>query len=151
MFDDLDQTQLESTDAEVFLNKLDSIDQLVGLFEVIEEPKIEEPVMEESKEESAVPAISVSGFEEESPGNTINDKFDLPKKLTLAEKLQKSVNKSIEASLTLNEFMFQNNLFAGDNGKMKDAFVQIGQAADLHRLCQSPTTTTMVGIWRAKK
>ena len=132
MFDDLDQTQLESTDAEVFLNKLDSIDQLVGLFEVIEEPKVEEPIMEEPKEESAVPAISVSGFEEESPGNTINDKFDLPKKLTLAEKLQKTVNKSIEASLTLNEkFMFQNNLFAGDNGKMKDAFVQIGQAADL--------------------
>ncbi len=131
MFEDLDQSQLETTDAEVFLNKLNAMDQVQSLFEVIEEPKVEEPkVQKEVQTEQVEPVVTES--KEETIGNTLNDKFDAPKKLTLAEKLQKSVNKSIEASLTLNEkFMFQNNLFGGDNGKMKEAFAQIGQASDL--------------------
>ncbi len=42
------------------------------------------------------------------------------------------MNKSIESSLTLNEkFMFQNNLFHGDNTKMKQAFAAIDQAESL--------------------
>ena len=128
MFEELDQGQLESIDAEVFLNKLEAIDHLNDLFEVIEEPKAEEEQIVEEEVEST-PIVETS---KEEQGGTINDRFDAPKKLTLAEKLQKSVNMSIEASLTLNEkFMFQNNLFAGDNGKMKEAFAQIGQANDL--------------------
>ena len=130
MFEDLDQSQLETADAEVFLNKLNAIDQLHSLFELMEEPKVENPKGEEAQIEAVRPKVAES--KEEPTGNTLNDRFDAPKKLTLAEKLQKSVNKSIESSLTLNEkFMFQNNLFGGDNGKMKEAFTKIGRAGDL--------------------
>lgn len=134
MYEELDQAKLEAVDAEVFLNKLDAMDQISHLFEAFEEPK---PIVEaEIKKEklSETPVELVKEEVPEVPGNTINDRFDAPKKLTLAEKLQKSVNKSIEASLTLNEkFMFQNNLFGGDNGKMKEAFAQIGEASDLQQ------------------
>ena len=133
MYDDLDETKLEAADAEVFLNKLNAVDQVSHLFEVIEEPK-EEPVVVKKPKEPETPVIPLVEEEAVEPGNTLNDRFDEPKKLTLAEKLQKSVNKSIEASLTLNEkFMFQNNLFGGDNGKMKEAFAQIGGASDLQQ------------------
>lgn len=135
MYEDLDQAKLEAVDAEVFLNKLDAMDQISHLFEMIEEPK---PKVKEKLEEEKVPDLPkpelVKEEVSEVPGNTINDRFDAPKKLTLAEKLQKSVNKSIEASLTLNEkFMFQNNLFGGDNGKMKEAFSKIGEVSDLQQ------------------
>ena len=134
MYEDLDQAMLDAVDAEVFLNKLNAIDHLTALFEATEEPK---PIVEEQIKEEIVPEAPRELEKEdtaEASGNTLNDRFDAPKKLTLAEKLQKSVNKSIEASLTLNEkFMFQNNLFDGDNGKMKEAFSKIGEASDLQQ------------------
>ncbi|MFY0593208.1 hypothetical protein [Roseivirga sp.] len=132
-YESLDGFDLEEVSEEDFLDKLNASSRIENLFEtieeVVEEPVlVEEPVVEISIVEPVAPTESV----EETP-ITINDQFDQPAKgMTLAEKLQRKVNKSIESSLTLNEkFMFQNNLFGGDNAKMKEAFASIDQATDL--------------------
>lgn len=137
-FDGLAHVQREEIDPKVFLEKLNSSSLLKELFEVKELPKPEpapEPVLEEKPVQA--PALTPSRDEvqpkEEKHSATLNDKFEgAPKGQTLAERLQRKVNKSIESSLTLNEkFMFQNNLFNGDNARMKQAFAAIDQAEDL--------------------
>ena len=79
---------------------------------------------------------------EEKAATTLNDRFEKGNKSqTLAEKLQRKVNKSIEASLTLNEkFMFQNNLFHGDNSRMKQAFAAIDEAESLQEALNKANT-----------
>lgn len=134
-YDAIDTSQLEVVDALEFLQKLGADSRLDQLFEVIEEPK-PEPVVEEPVTELPVasdPEI-ISETMDSDHQTTINDKFDPQAKgMTLAEKLQRKMNQSIEASLTLNEkFMFQNNLFGGDNAKMKEAFASVDEATDLN-------------------
>ena len=134
-YESIDASELETVDAVEFLQKLGADNRIEQLFEVFEEPK-PEPVVEAEIEEISVGAESeiahkVSDSVEQV---TINDKFDSSTKgMTLAEKLQRKMNQSVEASLTLNEkFMFQNNLFGGDNAKMKEAFTSVDQATDLN-------------------
>lgn len=135
-YDGLGDSHIENITVTDFLDKLGGEKHLEALFETIEEVVIEEPVVKEVEEEVALPEptpIIVDEFETDDQPTTINDQFDQPAKgMTLAEKLQRKVNQSIESSLTLNEkFMFQNNLFGGDNAKMKEAFSSIDQATDL--------------------
>ncbi|OEK02527.1 hypothetical protein BFP97_13790 [Roseivirga sp. 4D4] len=132
-YDALDVAQLETVDANEFLQKLGAESRIEELFQAIEEPKsepiIEEPVVvEEPVITNEEPAV-----DQDQPV-TINDKFDPQQKgMTLAEKLQRKMNQSIESSLTLNEkFMFQNNLFGGDNAQMREAFASVDQAVDLN-------------------
>lgn len=134
-YDSLDTSELEDADASEFLQKLNAESRIDQLFETVEEPK-PEPVVEAPIEEVSSPIleeVTAEPIEPEEPV-TINDKFDPQSKgMTLAEKLQRKMNQSIEASLTLNEkFMFQNNLFGGDNAKMKEAFASVDQATDLN-------------------
>jgi len=132
-YDALDDSQLEAVDASEFLQKLGAESRIEELFEAIEEPK-PEPVIEEpvTVEEPVVAKVG-EPVDHDQPV-TINDKFDPQQKgMTLAEKLQRKMNQSIESSLTLNEkFMFQNNLFGGDNGQMREAFASVDQAVDLN-------------------
>ena len=135
-YDQLGVNNIEMVSADDFLDKLGGANHLSTLFEVIEEVIIEEPVIEEVEEEvlSTEPVAEIlSEPDNNDQPTTINDQFDQPAKgMTLAEKLQRKVNQSIESSLTLNEkFMFQNNLFGGDNARMKEAFSSIDQALDL--------------------
>jgi len=134
-YESIDASELEAVDAIEFLQKLGADSRIEQLFEIIDEPK-PEPVVGEEIEEmlaGAEPekANKISDSVEQA---TINDKFDSSTKgMTLAEKLQRKMNQSVEASLTLNEkFMFQNNLFGGDNAKMKEAFTTVDQATDLN-------------------
>ncbi len=133
-YDSLDASQVEAVDVNDFLQKLNAESRIDQLFEVIEEPKpepiIEKPIAE--VEASKVPVSIEAEIGTDQPV-TINDKFDPQSKgMTLAEKLQRKMNQSIEATLTLNEkFMFQNNLFGGDNAKMKEAFASVDQAENL--------------------
>ncbi|OEK06809.1 hypothetical protein [Roseivirga misakiensis] len=131
-YETIENGETEVVDVPEFLDKLNAANRISDLFDSIEEV-VEVPIVEE-------PAPQPQPIEEELPSEkvadgpvTINDQFDQPTKgMTLAEKLQRKVNKSIESSLTLNEkFMFQNNLFDGDNSKMKEAFTSIDQAIDL--------------------
>lgn len=131
-YDTFEDSVIESIDTVEFLQKLNAEAQLERLFDVIEEPVVEEvieEVVKEVEDETTTDSIVDVG---DQPV-TINDKFDTQTKgMTLAEKLQRKVNQSIETSLTLNEkFMFQNNLFGGDNARMKEAFSSIDQANDL--------------------
>lgn len=133
-YDLLDTSETESVDAVVLLGKVGASERLADLFEEIPEPV--EEVREEVIIEEPVVENTLEPKHDEPKDDqlvTINDRFDQPTKgMTLAEKLQRKVNRSIEASLTLNEkFMFQNNLFGGDNARMKDAFASIDQASDL--------------------
>ena len=134
-YEKLEAAGKESIDPEAFLEKLSASNLLVELFEIEEEPQSEvvpepEPVLQMVEEPVASP---VQKPQEDKLSTTLNDRFESSSKgQTLAEKLQRKVNKSIEASLTLNEkFMFQNNLFHGDNAKMKQAFASIDQAENL--------------------
>ena len=134
-YEKLEAAGKESIDPEAFLEKLSASNLLVELFEIEEEPQSEvvpepEPVQQMVEESIASP---VQKPQEDKLSTTLNDRFESSSKgQTLAEKLQRKVNKSIEASLTLNEkFMFQNNLFHGDNAKMKQAFASIDQAENL--------------------
>lgn len=134
-YDAIDASLLEAVDALEFLQKLGADGRLDQLFEVSEEPK-PEPIVEEPITELPMQAdsdIIIEATDSDHP-TTINDKFDSQTKgMTLADKLQRKMNQSIEASLTLNEkFMFQNNLFGGDNTKMKEAFASVDQASDLN-------------------
>lgn len=131
----MDTSQLEVVDVLEFLQKLGADKRLEELFEIIEQPKTE-PVIEALIAElpaESKPVIIAQSTDSDSP-TTINDKFDLQAKgMSLAEKLQRKMNQSVESSLTLNEkFMFQNNLFGGDNAKMKEAFASVDQAVDLN-------------------
>ncbi|NVJ47016.1 MAG: hypothetical protein HWE07_07800, partial [Cytophagia bacterium] len=134
-YDELSKSDKEDIDPKTFMEKLNSETLLKDLFEVKEEPKpVPEPVVVEAPVEVAKPKLqSVEKPVEEKHSTTLNDRFESSSKgQTLAEKLQRKVNKSIESSLTLNEkFMFQNNLFHGDNAKMKQAFAAIDQAESL--------------------
>lgn len=142
-YDDLKAADKEEIDPKAFLDKLNSLEVLESLFDVKEEPKpIPEPMVppvEETKEEVQPEPAKPSQPEpvrktsDEQHASTLNDRFESSTKgQTLAEKLQRKVNKSIEASLTLNEkFMFQNNLFHGDNARMKQAFAAIDEAMSL--------------------
>lgn len=125
LYDELDLSLEEKVDAEEFCEKLHASDLLKNLFEKKQEeaPQPIEQVKQETQEAKTP----------ERESSTLNDRFESGNKVeTLAEKLQRKVNKSIESSLTLNEkFMFQNNLFNGENAKMKEAFASIEQANDL--------------------
>ncbi|GHE53763.1 hypothetical protein [Roseivirga thermotolerans] len=136
IYDGLNQSNKEEVNAPAFLEKLNAGHLLHNLFDEKEEPKPEKPT------EPEVPANVASKVvaeelavekKEEKAATTLNDRFEKGNKSqTLAEKLQRKVNKSIEASLTLNEkFMFQNNLFHGDNSRMKQAFAAIDEAESL--------------------
>lgn len=134
-YDAMNKSEREEIDPKSFLEKLGSANLLESLFEVKEEPKpasAPKPVVEETSPEISKPEPKQKA-KEEKLSTTLNDKFEGSSKgQTLAERLQRKVNKSIEASLTLNEkFMFQNNLFHGDNAKMKQAFAAIDQAESL--------------------
>lgn len=134
-YDLLDVSKAEPVDAEELLKKLGASERLLELFEEIPEPEpevVEQEVVEEVIEKPVEPKKKKTKSKDPQ-AVTINDRFDQPTKgMTLAEKLQRKVNQSIEASLTLNEkFMFQNNLFGGDNAKMKEAFASIDEANDL--------------------
>lgn len=125
-FTDVDKTQFEKVDEKTFAEKLNFTTQLDDLF-IFEEEKVVEP-------EPEMP-IEVSKSVEEKPiAGTINDQFQGgPKGLTLAEKLQQGMKKSIESGLTLNEkFMFQNSLFGGDAAKMREALKVLDTATDLN-------------------
>ena len=139
-FDQVSADKFEDVDATEFMDKLNASALLVGAFEKIEPPKpapVREPTPAPIQEAPKVAAPAPAATPTEAPKHegpaTLNDQFHKEgKSLTLAEKLQKSMKKSIEASLTLNEkFMFQNNLFGGDAAKMKAAFQAIDHASDL--------------------
>lgn len=123
-FTKLSSGQFESVDAEAFVEKLDLNSRLDDLFDFEEE----KPVVEESK---PIEKVTES---DTTTSNTINDQFQTGSKgLTLAEKLQQGMKKSIESGLTLNEkFMFQNSLFGGDASKMKEALKVLDTASDLN-------------------
>ncbi|HEY9117399.1 MAG TPA: hypothetical protein VIN11_06210 [Roseivirga sp.] len=129
-FESLINIQREKTEAPEFLEKLNSAELLNELFEIKEEPKPQPVPVETPK---VVDVVTEHKEFEEKNASTLNDRFEqVSKGQTLAEKLQRKVNKSIESSLTLNEkFMFQNNLFNGDNAKMRSAFAAIDQANSL--------------------
>ncbi len=134
-YDGLQHIKVESVEADQFLEKIGSGSLINELFDVKEEPK-EEPRTEPVQAATTVEVPEVKSIEkptEDKHAATLNDRFEKTSKTqTLAEKLQRKVNKSIESSLTLNEkFMFQNNLFHGDNAKMKQAFSAIEQANSL--------------------
>ena len=132
-YDALDIVNVEQVDVQDFMNKMNALSHLESLFEELEEVVIVEPPVPIVEEVSLeVPVVPKEEVQDDTLG-TINDQFDQPiKGITLAEKLQRKVNASIESSLTLNEkFMFQNNLFGGDNAKMREAFASIDQASDL--------------------
>lgn len=132
-YDALDDSELETVDANDFLQKLDAENRIEELFEAIEEPKPEPIIEEPAVVEEPVMTNEEPTLNHDQPV-TINDKFDPQQKgMTLAEKLQRKMNQSIESSLTLNEkFMFQNNLFGGDNAQMREAFASVDQAVDLN-------------------
>jgi len=137
-YDDLSKAGMEDIEPKAFLEKLGSSGLLTDLFEVKQPPKpTPEPKPEPVETVVAKPEPKPQPVErtikEEKHSTTLNDRFESSSKgQTLAEKLQRKVNKSIEASLTLNEkFMFQNNLFHGDNARMKQAFASIDQAENL--------------------
>ena len=137
-YEAIDTSKTESIDAKGFLEKLNAQEKFAELFEempqvakkvVKEEKHTEKPVKTKKEPLKTVQAI------------TLNDRFDRQeKRMTLAEKLQRKPNQSIEASLTLNEkFMFQHNLFGGDNALMKEAFAHIEQAANLKEALDKAT------------
>ncbi len=123
-FTKLSSDHFESVDAKAFVEKLDLNSRLDDLFDFEEE----KPVVEESKPIEKITESDVS------TSNTINDQFQTGSKgLTLAERLQQGMKKSIESGLTLNEkFMFQNSLFGGDASKMKEALKVLDTASDLN-------------------
>ncbi len=132
-FEQYSEADFELVDAEEFCRKLGAEELLETLFEkkdAIVETKVEAV---KHPEPLADPSIEQVLVKDGKSFSTLNDKFETGAKgQTLAEKLQKKVNKSIEASLTLNEkFMFQNNLFNGENAKMREAFAMIDLADDL--------------------
>lgn len=123
-FDEVGLGHFEKVDEQAFADKLGFSDRVDELFMFEEEkPKtIEKPV--------EIPTPKVEDREQ----GTINDQFQGGAKgLTLAEKLQQGMKKSIESGLTLNEkFMFQNSLFAGDASKMREALKVLDTATDLN-------------------
>lgn len=137
-FDQVSADKFEQVDAVEFMEKLNASALLAQVFDKVEPPKpapTPEPTPAPVAPKVEAPAMPEAPKEKpahEGPA-TLNDQFHKDGKgLTLAEKLQKSMKKSIEASLTLNEkFMFQNNLFGGDAAKMKSAFQAIDHANDL--------------------
>ena len=125
-FAEVDRSQFEKVDEKAFAEKLGFTTQIEELFN-FEEEKIVEPEPERP--------IEVPKPVEEKPiAGTINDQFQGGTKgLTLAEKLQQGMKKSIESGLTLNEkFMFQNSLFGGDAAKMREALKVLDTATDLN-------------------
>lgn len=140
-FESLKGIEFEKTDAPKFLERLNSSGLLNELFDVKEEPK---PAPQPEPVEATKVAKNVieQREPEEKNASTLNERFEQASKgQTLAEKLQRKVNKSIESSLTLNEkFMFQNNLFHGDNAKMRSAFAAIDQANSLQEALDQANT-----------
>ena len=125
-FAEVDRSQFEKVDEKAFTEKLEFSSQIEELF-IFEEEKVVEP-------EPKKPIEVVKPVEEKPIAGTINDQFQGGSKgLTLAEKLQQGMKKSIESGLTLNEkFMFQNSLFGGDAAKMREALKVLDTATDLN-------------------
>ena len=122
----------EKIDAEEFMSKLDVSDQIDTLFE------FEKPAPEQVPETNHQPELKEEAQQKTAEPNeeegTLNAQFQGNQKpMTLAEKLQQKMKKSIESGLTLNEkFMFQNALFGGDAGKMKEALRDLDTANSLN-------------------
>jgi hypothetical protein len=127
-FQEVPESSFDQVDEKAFAEKLGLSARMDELF------KYEEPtsVMEVTREETVQERPQdVESFE---LSNTLNDQLKKEgKSLTLAEKLQHSMKKSIESGLTLNEkFMFQNALFGGDAAQMKEALKLLDTATDLN-------------------
>ena len=132
VFDQYSKEGFEEVDAKELLIKLEAehlIDELFDFEKPPVEPDVAAPLQttassnEEQKTEK-VPKVDV----------TLNDQFQGNKQaMTLAEKLQQKMKKSIESGLTLNEkFMFQNALFGGDAAKMREALRALDTASSLN-------------------
>lgn len=123
-FDGLNIDLFDRPEVKTFAEKLNIASRVDELFEFEEDqPEVEKAQPNEQVEPS-----------ESSLSTTLNDQFQKSAKgLTLAEKLQQGMKKSIESGLTLNEkFMFQNSLFGGDAAKMKEALKVLDTASDLN-------------------
>lgn len=123
-------------------------EEITSFFDSIEDDADDEEelaVVEVAPEQSSeptqsepVPAVvpeplKMVGEETEEEGDTVNTRFNGKGKVqTLADKLKQNTQKSLEASLNLNEkIMFTNALFGGDKEKMSEALVDMEEAGDL--------------------
>lgn len=131
-FEEVDDALFESIDEVGFVDKLGISHLLDELFTFEEEVVVVAPEPDPQPEPS--PVINTPSTQENAGHTTLNDQFQGGAKgLTLAEKLQQGMKKSIESDLTLNEkFMFQNSLFGGDVGKMREALKTLDSATDLN-------------------
>lgn len=129
LYESYNTAAFEKIDAKELMTKLDVLDQLATVFEYTE------PVSAPSPEPMPVVEVKKVPLKEERKESeeTLNDQFQgKAKPMTLADKLNQSMKKSIESGLTLNEkFMFQNALFGGDAAKMKEALRALDQASTL--------------------
>lgn len=118
-----------------FLDQLNASDKLEMLFTTTETPTKPAPAVDYDTVESPKQSLYIKPTEpNKKQVETINDKFNGPSNgTTLAEKLQKTIIKSIDKSLSLNErIMFTNTLFKGDKALMSEALSQIDAAASLN-------------------
>lgn len=125
--------KFEKPNPESFLKKINALDDLQAIFEIIPEVETKpEPVL--NPVETTKPTPPAEAIMQQAPlptkekgKETVNDRFNGKSNgLTLAEKLQKKVNQSIEKSLTLNErIMFTNTLFSGKKELMTEALSAI--------------------------
>lgn len=126
-FDQMRQKEREEVDAEELMTKLEAHSLLERLF-VFEKSITEEPVVDVAERPSSATAT------EDKFDATLNDQYQSKEQpMTLADKLQQKMKKSIESGLTLNEkFMFQNALFGGDAATMKEALRELDKATTLN-------------------
>lgn len=134
-FDQMRQKERDEVDAEELMTKLEAHSLLERLF-VFEKPITEEPVEDVAEQPSPATAT------EEKLDATLNDQFQrMEQPMTLADKLQQKMKKSIESGLTLNEkFMFQNALFGGDAATMKEALRELDKATTLNEALEKANT-----------
>lgn len=127
-FEHLDQIERDPIDAEELMNKLEAQSLLESLF-VFEKPATLEP-----EPQSSIQPESPASAPKDKQDATLNDQFQKREQpMTLADKLQQKMKKSIESGLTLNEkFMFQNALFGGDAATMKEALRELDKATSLN-------------------
>jgi len=131
IYEGYNKEAFEQVDAKEMVSKLELSDHFDTLFD-FEEPEVK-PEVESAEAPIVNPQVSDSSETTSKAEATLNDQFQRgTQPMTLAEKLQQKMKKSIESGLTLNEkFMFQNALFGGDVAMMKEALRELDQAKTL--------------------